>query len=536
MYGNILLPFDNSPCSRQALSWATCLARRLKSHLVGLHVYNANFHECAFQKMEAGLPERYQKDEVLKEQRMIHDALITKGLQLIADSFLNVLSDRCQREEVSFEEKMAEGKNFAQILKEADNDQYDLVILGAYGLGQDGSPTLGSVCQRTARHLRKDILVVKGGFPKEGAQVLVAVDGSRNSFTGLSKGLFLARSFGWRIKAVAVFDPDFHRRAFANISQALTSEAAKIFRLEEQKALHETIIDGGLRVVAERHLKKAQALARAQGIELVTQVAEGKPYREILKAIEQEGPGLLITGRYGSHGSTITDIGSHTENLLLYSGVSQLIVEDSLGEAEITETEIQEEIPPLEWDEAALTLLDRIPSFARGMAKAAVEKEARERGLAKVTEDLIWKARARWEGKKEVAEPSESSIQWTEGALKRLEKVPEFSRDMAKFRIGVFAAKKGYTLITEEVLEERYAGWAEEMGKVEPDPSLGWTEQARSRVDKIPEHIRPVVIKEIEALARRQGMRLINEQLLETAKKMWDDFETFHQSHKEPKG
>src|SRR3989304_200945 len=137
MYGNILISFDNSSCSHQALSWATALARRFKSHLAGLHVYNAVLHESAFQRMEQGLPGHYQKDETLKEQRMIHDALITKGLQLITDSFLKVFSARCEQERLEFEARTAEGKNFAEILKEADSGPYDLAVLGAYGLGHE---------------------------------------------------------------------------------------------------------------------------------------------------------------------------------------------------------------------------------------------------------------------------------------------------------------------------------------------------------------------------------------------------------------
>ena len=532
MYEKILIPIDNSPGSSLALSWGIGLAKRFKSRLTGIHIYNAQFHEFAFKRMEEGLPDPWRDEEVLKEQRMIHDALITKGLQLIADSFLQVFNERCAGEGVDYESRMLEGKNFEEILKEAKKDGYGLVALGAYGIGRTDLKIVGSVCERVARYLNKDLLVAKERFPKSEGRILVAVDGSRNSFHALRKGLILAKSLGVDIKAVAVFDPLFHKRAFANISRVLTEEAAEVFKFEQQKKLHEDIIDTGLKAVAEAHLRKAQQIAKIEGVNLPTEVLEGKPYREILRSIEREKPFLLITGRYGTHKSDMTHIGSHAENLLRLSPVSHLIVEDAPWEVDWLQTPVEEETP-LKWDIRARALLERVPHFAMGMAKKAVEREARARGMTEVTEELIREVRAKWEGKpKPLGGPPKGPIQWTEEALKKMERVPEFCRDMAKFRVEVFAAKRGYDLITEEVLEERYTRWGKEAGEVDFDESL-WTEEAKERIEKIPEDIRRSVIKEIEGHARRNGITRITGEVLEEVKRKWQDWESYHETHKE---
>jgi len=45
-------------------------------------------------------------------------------------------------------------------------------------------------------------------------------------------------------------------------------------------------------------------------------------------------------------------------------------------------------------------------------------------------------------------------IEWTDGALKRLEKVPPFAKGMAKKAIEDYAREKNHTTITEKVMDE----------------------------------------------------------------------------------
>jgi predicted RNA-binding Zn-ribbon protein involved in translation (DUF1610 family) len=54
------------------------------------------------------------------------------------------------------------------------------------------------------------------------------------------------------------------------------------------------------------------------------------------------------------------------------------------------------------------------------------------------------------------AEPT-STVQWVTEAEARLERIPSFVRDMAKRAIEGFARGKGYTTITEPVMEEARA-------------------------------------------------------------------------------
>ncbi|TMF98738.1 MAG: universal stress protein UspA, partial [Chloroflexi bacterium] len=95
MYGKIYVPLDNSDHSNAAIEVAVRLAGATKATLVGSHVYAARMHDVRFKQMEYTLPEEYQHEQELERQRKIHDSLITRGLQLISDSYLDVMKAAC---------------------------------------------------------------------------------------------------------------------------------------------------------------------------------------------------------------------------------------------------------------------------------------------------------------------------------------------------------------------------------------------------------------------------------------------------------
>ncbi len=88
MYKKIYLPVDNSAHSNRAIKSALRVGKAFSSELVGCHVYAAKMHDYRFKQMEYSLPEEYLEENELERQRKIHDSLITMGLELISDSYL----------------------------------------------------------------------------------------------------------------------------------------------------------------------------------------------------------------------------------------------------------------------------------------------------------------------------------------------------------------------------------------------------------------------------------------------------------------
>src|SRR5579864_6429412 len=94
MYSKIFVPVDNSEYSNAAGDLSLALAKAFGSEVVGSHVYAARMHDVRFKQMEFTLPEEYREENELERQRKIHDSLITMGLELISDSYLDVLRNK----------------------------------------------------------------------------------------------------------------------------------------------------------------------------------------------------------------------------------------------------------------------------------------------------------------------------------------------------------------------------------------------------------------------------------------------------------
>ena len=88
MYKKIYVPVDNSVHSNLAIDSAVRLGKAFGAELVGSHIYAARMHDYRFKQMEYSLPEEYLEENELERQRKIHDSLITMGLELISDSYL----------------------------------------------------------------------------------------------------------------------------------------------------------------------------------------------------------------------------------------------------------------------------------------------------------------------------------------------------------------------------------------------------------------------------------------------------------------
>ncbi|MFQ5560409.1 MAG: universal stress protein [Nitrospinota bacterium] len=386
----ILIPVDNSKYSNYCVELGLKLASAFGSKLVGNHVYAAKLHDDRFVQMEEGLPPEYQEPEELQRQRDVHDSLITQGLELISDSFLDFMEQECQKAGVPFGRKILEGKNYYQIVKDINESEYSLVLMGAFGLGALSKTLVGSVTSRVVRRSKTDVLVVKNqeGFDRK---IVVCIDGSPKSFAAVRFCATLSKKFNVPLEGVSVFDPDFHITAFRSISTVLSEEAGKVFKFEEQEKLHDEIIDKGLEKIYRDHLSTAEMVAKDMGVEMQTTLLSGRAIEEIQEYVGGEDVSLVAVGRTGIHSDNGLDIGSITENLLVTLKTNLLIVtEDFVPEFGDGKEETAIEIP---WSEEAEARMERIPGFVRNMARKAIVDYARSKGFKQITGDVVTEAR-----------------------------------------------------------------------------------------------------------------------------------------------
>ena len=428
MYREVFVPVDNSDCSNWAVQRAIEVCRRSEGHITGNHVYAARLHDIRFRQLETGLPAQFQTAKEIKRQRKVHDKLIEKGLQLISDSFLDQTEKHCKEAEVPLTRQLLEGINFEEIIREAncgegrlpsligfdpniadkydggdkmrsdiqigddgriiaedeDRDEreagssgrsYDLLVMGAHGIGQQPFSQLGGVVARVIRRVERDALIVKNDRALEGGSWIVCIDGSAYSYKAMRLALEMAREFGAKLHVCSAFDVEYHHAVFGNIKDVLSVQASKVFKFEEQEELHNNIIDKGLLKLCQANLKRAEVMAgEFEDVEVETQVLVGKPFQSVLQWIEELEPSLLILGRHGSHRVEDTDMGSQAENLCRLAPTNVLLV----GTADVRSEDIpwieEDGETGLEWAPDAEVRILRVPPFALGIARKAVEE------------------------------------------------------------------------------------------------------------------------------------------------------------------
>ena len=385
MYKTIYIPVDNSDHSNTAVDVGVHLAKTFGSKIVGSHVYAAKMHDKRFKQMEAGLPEEYHDEKELDRQRQIHDSLITRGLQIITDSYLDYVDKKCNEANLPIERRSLEGRNWKVLSEDINTNGYDLVIMGALGVGAVKDSVIGSNTERVIRRVRNsDMLIIKNLQPLNGGKIVVAVDGSPYSFGGLMTGLALGKAFNMPVEAISAFDPYFHYAAFHSISGVLNEEAGKVFRFKEQEKLHEEIIDSGLAKIYQSHLDISREIAQAEQTDVKTTLLDGKAFEKIIQYVRKDIPALLIVGRIGVHSDEDMDVGSNTENLLRSAPCNVLISNRKYVPPIDTQAEYT-----IAWTEEALRRMEKIPVFARGVAKTAIHRYAIEKGHTIISNTVV---------------------------------------------------------------------------------------------------------------------------------------------------
>jgi len=395
MYKSVYVPVDNSEHSNRAVVCALALGKAFTAKLVGCHVYAAKLHDYRFRQMEYTLPEEYIDEVELERQRKIHDSLITMGLKLISDSYLDGMSRRCKESSLEFEPRMMDGKHHAEILKDLDGSQHDLVVIGALGIGRARDSVIGSVCERVARQCDRDVWVVKHVPEPDEAErdtILVGIDGSPQSFGAFMTAVDLARAFGKKVETIAVYDPYLHYSVFNGIVNVLTEQAAKVFRFEEQNQLHEEIIDTGLAQIYQSHLEVGERMASEMGIPIKKTLLDGKPFQKILDHARKTNPWLLVLGRIGVHSpKDERALGSNVENILRGAPCDVLLS----TRLEVPRLDVRAE-ETVRWTPEAEERMKRVPEQVKGIARTGVLRLALEKGHSVVTSAVIDEAMDRF--------------------------------------------------------------------------------------------------------------------------------------------
>jgi hypothetical protein len=115
-----------------------------------------------------------------------------------------------------------------------------------------------------------------------------------------------------------------------------------------------------------------------------------------------------------------------------------------------------------------------------------------------------------------VADAAPAAIEptWSESAREQVGKLPASVRYVLTRSVEDYARNQGYPLITPDVIA------AAKRGK----SGVDWSADAASRLENIPDFVRPMARREIERLARERGATLVTAEVMDQAKDLFGQF------------
>lgn len=505
----ILVALDQSDYANCAMRELTRLAVTSKGTITGIHAYAAKLHDRRFKQMEGGLPEKYQRESEMEHQREVHEDLIGMGLGLISDSYHDAAGQISEKAGVEFKRLSPEGKNYSCLMDAVNTGEFDVLAMGALGLGAVAGSTIGTVCERVVRRSPIDVFVAKDRRLEIGdGPIVVGMDGSPKSFGALKTAFDIGRRLDVPVHVVAAYDPFYHYVAFNKISTVLGEEAGKVFRFKEQEQLHEELIDEGIAKIYQAHLNVAQTIADEAGVEVVTELVAGKPYQALRKYVEKHRASLLVVGKTGVHADDGLDIGGNTENLLRMVPCHVWV-----GQVEY--------LPPMDvvaeetimWSDEASEKINRAPDFVRGIARTAVIRQAQAEGHTFITTrfvDEVMKAMmpgADTGDSDKAVKQTFDRLDWSADARALVDRIEDAS---VRENIGLRAEKSARRDASTSVQPEHVEPFLDDIATGPTDaPEMTWRAASLARLQRIPEAFRDQARASVEAHARSVGATVI---------------------------
>jgi nucleotide-binding universal stress UspA family protein len=315
----ILVATDFERASKDALQMASVLAKEFHSEIILIHV----IPEIMGYPMARG---KIRKKVIEKLKSMEID-LKKKG--------------------VSSVETIARfGIPFERIIEHSEELDVNLIIIGS-GEKEKQFP-LGTNAERIIIYANKPVLVVKRGSSQLIRKILCPIDFSETSERALKNAIHLSKTFQSHLIVLTVFEPLLS--SYFGMGQTPGESKEKVLVKRQQQRL-------------DRFLTRFNF----ENLHWNKKILRGRPYQEILRAIHDTKPDLLVMGSQGKTGLTKIIMGSTTEKVVREMPCSVITVkqEHILGlplEKEVAEIETHfrrgKELLKKEMTEEALALFE----------------------------------------------------------------------------------------------------------------------------------------------------------------------------------
>ena len=529
--GPIVVAVDGSPKAYGALVTALALARHWAVPVHAIAVFDPYFHYVAFNRIAGVLSEEAGKVFRFQDQEKLHEEIIDSGLAKIYRGHLAVAEAIAREHDAAITTALLDGKPHDAVAKYVHAHKPSLLLLGKTGIHADDELDIGGNTEvllseapcallLTQREHMPEVDVVADvttSWTHEAERAMENVPGFVRPMARMAI-LRYAQEHGHTVitekivhEATDSLCPSHARRALAEVVEAhdattptWSSEAATLLKAIADPAVRENI--------ARRAEKKARVEKCAVvGTEHVTPflaTAQTKDHAvpawtlEALARLERVPAGFM---RDASR--------EHVEAYASEQAASVItlaVVEAGLARARTT---MEATMKPA---------AGRCPFHEKSGSASSNSEPPADPAITSSVID---------------ADPnfSESGTpSWNEDATKTLERIPNgMSRTMTRKAVEAIAARQGRTTIDGEFLGNILATF--QAGSEQAQETLLWSAAARERIHRAPPMIRGMLVREIEAWARREGRNDVDEDAVRNVKRQWEQRGVFHLDPADPR-
>ena len=295
MYKKVLVPLDGSEIGEILFAYAKELAGRLNLDILLLHV-------CT--------PQEY-------ELHPMHRMFVEHAVDLMRQHSLAARNRASEKKQIDVRGVLAVGYPAEEILRCADNNNVDLIIMATHGHSAVERWSMGSVAAKVLRASRVPVWLIRAGIPYElihdrypRITVLVPLDGSDLTEVVFPHLEALAEQRGIERVDVALLricepmsiPPDYQVQVLENWANYAEQQLART------------------KAAAEKYLADLAKGFEAIGMRVKTLVRVGQPAAEIIGYADAHPLNLVVMSTHGWSGESSWPWGSVTGKVL--EGVS----------------------------------------------------------------------------------------------------------------------------------------------------------------------------------------------------------------------
>jgi len=305
----ILVAYDGSPHSKEALHWAVYLSRHSGAAVTAVKVFEPFLTES-----------RWKEVGVLPDSFAPFEAMQNKDRQL-----MQAVKEFGHTHGVEITTEVLNGKAAETLLDYAQKHAIDMIITGNRGHGTIKHLLVGSVTRHLVSLAHVPVMVVKncpvvnftGGslIMATLRSILVAYDGSPHSKKSLAWALELARPDNAQITVLKVREP-FEMSMFYSIpeSGSMAAAAKRMAELKEKEVAEAVMMN------------EAKALGDKAGINVILLILDGNATEVLIEYSQKHGFDLIIAGARGHGIFDRLPLGTVAHNLVNVSPVPVLVV------------------------------------------------------------------------------------------------------------------------------------------------------------------------------------------------------------------